>query len=270
MHDLQVFENETFGKIRTMLRDGAPWFFAVDACRALDIDPTATRRLDDDEKVTLRLTQGESNRTSETTLINEPGLYTLVLGSRKPEARAFKRWITHEIIPAIRQTGMYAIDKTTLSSSVPTVPTSRAPRAKPVDIVFRQRLNMARDFSRVTGVPLGISVAKAIDDAEKLTGEDYDHWKRALPARTDETPVPHLNATQLGAMSGLSAKEMNIQLEAAGLQTKVDKSWRLTEAGKLHAEEYPFDRNGHSDYCIRWHESAAEAVKCVANQSCGE
>ena len=129
---------------------------------------------------------------------------------------------------------------------------------------------MARDFSRVTGIPLGIAVAKAIDDAEKLTGEDYAHWKLALPARTDETPVPHLNATQLGEIIGLSAKEMNRQLEAAGLQLKVDKSWRLTEAGKTHGEEYPFDRNGHSDYYIRWRASAAEAARCTATQPCGE
>lgn len=57
------------------------WFVAADVCRALKIDPTATRRLDDDEKVTLRLTQGESNRTSDTTIVNEPGLYALVLGT---------------------------------------------------------------------------------------------------------------------------------------------------------------------------------------------
>ena len=153
-----------------------------------------------------------------------------------------------------------------LQSSVPTVTKPNTPRAKPVDMIFRQRLNMARDFSRVTSIPLGIAVAKAIDDAERLTGEDYDHWKRALPARTDEAPIPHLNATQLGATIGLSAKEMNMRLEAAGLQSKIDKCWRLTEAGKLHAEEYPFERNGHSDYYIRWHESAAEAVKRMAGQ----
>jgi len=72
-------------------RDGDPWFVAADVCRVLEIEPTATRRLDEDEKITLRLTQGESNRTSDTTIINEPGLYALVLGSRKPEAKPFKR-----------------------------------------------------------------------------------------------------------------------------------------------------------------------------------
>ena len=74
-------------------------------------------------------------------------------------------------------------------------------------------------------------------------------------------PVPHLNATQLGATIGLSAHDMNMRLEAAGLQSKVDKCWRLTETGKLHGEEYPFVRNGHSDYSIRWRESAAGAIK---------
>lgn len=83
---------------------------AADVCRALEIDPTATRRLDDDEKITLRLMQGESNRTSETNVVNEAGLYALVLGSRKPEAKSFKRWITHDVIPSIRKHGMYAVD----------------------------------------------------------------------------------------------------------------------------------------------------------------
>ena len=138
---------------------------------------------------------------------------------------------------------------------------TKKPRSKPVDLVFRQRLNMARDFSRVTGIPIEISVAKAITDAEKLTGEDYTFLKLLLPARVDEKPIPNLNATQLGAIAGLSASEMNKRLEAIGLQVKSGKKWRLTESGKQHGEEYPFERNGHSDYCIRWRESAAEAVR---------
>lgn len=76
-------------QVRSLLRDGNPWFVAADVCRVLEIEPTATRRLDEDEKITLRLTQGESNRTSDTTIINEPGLYSLVLGSRKPETPCF-------------------------------------------------------------------------------------------------------------------------------------------------------------------------------------
>ena len=148
-----------------------------------------------------------------------------------------------------------------LQTSVPAIQKPHAPRTKPVDMIFRQRLNMVRDFARITGIPLGIAVATAIDDAERMTGEDYAYWKLSLLARTDEKPVPHLNATQLGALIGLSAHDTNIRLEAAGLQSKVDKCWRLTEAGKLHGEEYPFVRNGHSDYSIRWRESAMSAIK---------
>ena len=104
---IKVFENAEFGSVRTVTINGEPWFVAADVCRALGIDPTSTRRLDDDEKNTLRLTQGIPGNPN-VTVVNEPGLYTLVLGSRKPEAKAFKRWITHEVIPDIRQYGMYA------------------------------------------------------------------------------------------------------------------------------------------------------------------
>lgn len=104
---LMTFENAAFGKIRTLTIDGEPWFVAVDVCRALEIgNPTdAMHRLDADER-TLVSIEGASNGLP-VNAVNEPGLYTLILGSRKPEAKAFKRWITHEVIPAIRKHGAY-------------------------------------------------------------------------------------------------------------------------------------------------------------------
>ena len=114
MNQLKVFTNPTFGSIRTLSIDGEPWFVASDVCKALDIDPTSTRRLDDDEKNTLRLTQGIPGNPN-VTVVNEPGLYTLVLGSRKPEAKAFKRWITHEVIPSIRKHGGYIAGQEAMS-----------------------------------------------------------------------------------------------------------------------------------------------------------
>ena len=107
MNDIQIYSNPDFGEVRTILKDGEPLFVAADVCRALEIDPTATRRLDEDEKNTLHLTQGTSGNPN-VTVVTESGLYSLVLGSRKPEAKAFKRWITHEVIPAIRKTGSYS------------------------------------------------------------------------------------------------------------------------------------------------------------------
>ena len=83
-----------------MTLEGEPWFVAADVCRALGIDRTQTRRLDEDEKgVYSAQTPGGQQDMS---IVNEPGLYALVLSSRKPEAKAFKRWITHEVI---RKTG---------------------------------------------------------------------------------------------------------------------------------------------------------------------
>lgn len=109
MTDIQIFKNEQFGEVRTIAKDGEPWFVAADVCKALDLsNPTiAASRLDEDERAKFNL-----GRQGETTIVSEAGLYTLVLGSRKPEAKAFKRWITHEVIPTIRRHGAYATETT--------------------------------------------------------------------------------------------------------------------------------------------------------------
>ena len=105
MNEIQIFQNSQFGNLRTVMKDGNPWFVAADVCKALELNRTATRRLDNDEKgVHSTHTPGG---TQDLTVVSESGLYSLVLGSRKPEARLFKRWITHDVIPAIRANGAY-------------------------------------------------------------------------------------------------------------------------------------------------------------------
>ena len=92
--------------VRTVTRDGQTWFVAADVLAILDVDRTALRRLDDDEKgVDSIHTLGGPQHVA---IVNEPGLYALVLGSRKAEAKQFKRWVTHEVIPEIRQTGSFS------------------------------------------------------------------------------------------------------------------------------------------------------------------
>ena len=110
---IEVFKNEKFGEIRTALIKNEPWFVAVDVCRALEIGNSsqAISRLDADEKmITLISNEGNKRGNPNMTVVNEPGLYTLILSSRKPEAKAFKRWITHDVIPMIRKTGGYMTD----------------------------------------------------------------------------------------------------------------------------------------------------------------
>lgn len=93
--------------LRVVMIDGEPWFVASDVCEALTISTEATRRLDDDEKG-LRNVQTLGGQ-QEMTIINESGLYSLILTSRKPEAKKFKKWVTSEVLPSIRKTGRYEL-----------------------------------------------------------------------------------------------------------------------------------------------------------------
>ena len=111
-YELLTFQNEQFGCVRVTQRDGEAWFVAADVCKALEIgNPSqALTRLDDDEKMTLISNEGHSGQRGGAQMINvisEPGLYTLILSSRKPEAHAFRRWITHDVIPSLRKHRAY-------------------------------------------------------------------------------------------------------------------------------------------------------------------
>lgn len=107
---LMIFESADFGRVRSVLKDGAPWFVAVDVCKALGLNQVtrAMSRLDSDEGGLLEVPHPQNaDKTIEINAVSEAGLYHLILCSKKPEAKAFKRWITHEVIPAIRKHGAY-------------------------------------------------------------------------------------------------------------------------------------------------------------------
>ncbi|HJH85908.1 MAG TPA: BRO family protein [Clostridiales bacterium] len=108
-----IFESADFGRVRSVLKDGAPWFVAVDVCKALGLNQVtrAMSRLDSDEGGLLEVPHPQNaDKTIEINAVSEAGLYHLILCSKKPEARAFKRWITHEVIPSIRKHGAYMTD----------------------------------------------------------------------------------------------------------------------------------------------------------------
>lgn len=111
MNQIQVF-NFNQNEVRVVTKDGQPWWVAKDVCDVLDIRNSreAMVRLDEDEKNTVVLTDGNRGNPNQA-IVNEPGLYSLILGSRKPEAKQFKRWVVHEVLPSIRKHGMYATDQ---------------------------------------------------------------------------------------------------------------------------------------------------------------
>ena len=123
---LKLFENPQF-RVRVIMRCADPWFVASDVCKCLELKDdagTICRELDEQDKVTLSREEfmgRDSNRgiicsvdarVQSLVFVSESGMYDLVMMSRKPEAKAFKRWVTHEVLPSIRKTGSYSVTQT--------------------------------------------------------------------------------------------------------------------------------------------------------------
>lgn len=108
MNQLQVFNNEELGQVRTVVKGEDVWFVAKDVCEVLEIKNTtqAMQKLDPEERTMFNI-----GRQGETNIINESGLYSLIMTSRKPQAKAFKKWVTSEVLPSIRKHGAYMTDQ---------------------------------------------------------------------------------------------------------------------------------------------------------------
>lgn len=166
----QIFQYQQH-QVRTVIKDGEPWFVAKDVCNVLEIKNSrdAISRLDDDEKdVALTDTLGGKQ---EMAIVNEPGLYTLILGSRKPEAKAFKRWVTHEVIPTIRKIGSYSIKK--LDSYMIDDPIERAKRwieEQEEKLAIQQQLQLAAPKAEMYDVALSADNAQTMSIVAKTLG----------------------------------------------------------------------------------------------------
>ncbi|MGI5065547.1 phage antirepressor [Treponema putidum] len=111
MNDIQVFNNSEFGEVRTVLIGDDVWFIAKDICDILGLSDVSrsVEKLEDDEKLIRKIFVSGQNR--DILIINESGLYTLIIRSNKPEARQFRKWVTAEVLPSIRKHGLYAVDE---------------------------------------------------------------------------------------------------------------------------------------------------------------
>ena len=112
MSELKIFENEQFGRIRTMEIDSTPYFVGKDVAEVLGYTnpPKALKdHVDDEDKLTEQIVMSGQGRN--VTIINESGLYSLILSSKLPKAKEFKHWVTSEVLPAIRKHGVYAVDE---------------------------------------------------------------------------------------------------------------------------------------------------------------
>lgn len=218
MTDLQIFNNDRFGQVRIVPVDGELMFVAKDVCDCLEITKhrDAISRLDSDERGSVKLDTPGGKQ--DIAAINEYGLYNLVLSSRKPEAKEFKRWITHDVIPAIRKTGSY-------SMVIPqTLPEALRAYADEVESHNATKAIVAQQEQQI---------------AEFKPVKDY--VDKILSSKSC------LSITQIAADYGLSAQELNKILHEAGLQRKVGDQWILYKQhmakGFTKSETFTFCRS---------------------------
>lgn len=178
MIKLQVFEHLRFGSIRTAIVNGAVWFAAIDVCQALEIKNhrDALLRLDADEK-SVGLTD-TSTGEKVISIVNEEGLYALVLSSRKREAKEFKRWVTHEVIPTIRKTGSYSLAGTNQQSAL------QANDVKAIAKLVAKELKTQQEKQVKALLPKGNCIYVSTTDYEALQYiRETVHWMERLERR---------------------------------------------------------------------------------------
>ena len=243
---LQVFDYHG-SAVRTVEKDGEIWFVAKDVCDVLELtNPTeALKALDDDEKSSLRITEGTSPRggNPNMNIINEGGVYSLVFRSNKPEAKAFSRWVRHEVLPQLRKTGKFSVH-----DNNPALPSGV--------------LEGARVIFETAGIT-GNQAALALDRVYRsYTGRSaLDIGNIIL-----EAPTKHqlLTPTEIGKHFGLKSHRVNEILAGAGFQHKINGHWEalgrgndysiMLDVGKKHGK-------GTAVRQLKWDSSILDVFK---------
>ena len=240
---IQIFNNTEFGEIRSMEIGGEPWFVGKDVAAALGYSKTRNaiaRHIDEEDKKDAPI-QGDLGGTQSMTIINESGLYSLILGSKLEGAKRFKRWVTSEVLPAIRKTGAYAVNSKAAEIKM------RELRVKEMNAQARLINAQVRQL-KMLGKERGVSQIAvdtlAVKAAEQVTGQDLGEY---LP-KTEKT----YSASEVGNALGISANKVGKLANAYGLKTEefgvfvLDKSrysskevtsFRYNEKGKARLKE---------------------------------
>ena len=217
-----IFENPEFGSIRTIELDGEPWMVGKDVAIALgygDTDQALRRHVDDEDKLTRNFDGSGQNRSM--TIINDSGLYSLVLSSKLPAAKKFKRWVTKEVLPSIRKTGGYNM---------------------PID--YPSALRALADQ-----VERNHKLESEVQNQQRLI-ESFEPIKQYVDTILESKDS--LAVTQIAKDYGLSGKRLNEILKEEDIQYKVGGQWVLYSkyCGKGYTDsktdtfEYPDGRTG--------------------------
>ena len=242
--------------VRVIDEDGEPWFVAMDVAEVLGYSDAhkMCSKLDEDEKSNRQIGGlGTQTGGRGTTIINEAGLYSCILTSQKPEAKPFKRWVTHEVLPAIRKTGSYSAP----TSEVEVKPLIEANR------LFKSNLTIARTVFKGNQALLSANMAtRKATDVDVLGNIGATHL---LAKERDAL----LTASDIGKQIGLSGQKVNLLLEEKGLvisfrDHKNRKQYELTEDGEKLAEVLDTAKknsDGTPVKQIKWYSRIVELLK---------
>ena len=203
---VQVFENAEFGRVRTIEVKGSPYFVGKDVAEILGYSnprDALAKHVDDEDKNTVAIRDGIQGNPNMT-IINESGLYSLILSSKLPTAKKFKRWVTSEVLPAIRKTGSYKSRK------------DDAMQEKRIDIMERNARTRAANLLLKLAERTRIQEYKEVCNAkaaEMVTGTPI------LPLPVAERRT--YSAKEIGAMFGVSAHKIGKLANAHHLKTAV-------------------------------------------------
>lgn len=250
-------------KVRVIMKDNKPWWVNNDVCRVLDIANTsqAFSRLDDDEKSGVYITDPH-NRPQKTNVINESGLYSLILTSRKPEAKEFKRWITHEVLPSIRQTGTYVMGVKAAQDERKLTLENDELEAK----VAQMRVDVTKNRLKLMTTTLGLLEQHIpLDDRARIAHEaEVTNIRRMmLESIRPALGGPLALTTTSTGSTGQEITFEQVAQEASLPLTKTQISAKRFEIGKKVAAEYR-ERHGGTDPPKHWG-WASNGKKCSIN-----
>lgn len=222
MKEMQIFENQEFGSVRTVELDGEPWLVGKDVAQALGYSnprDALDRHVDDEDKATVGIHDGSQTRNM--TIINESGLYSLVLSSKLPGAKKFRRWVTAEVLPAIRRTGGY-----------------RMPKDYP---------SALRALADAEEEKLAL---RAENEQQRQAIAEFQPLRQYIDTILSSTGA--IATTQIAADYDISAKQLNKILHEEGLQHCVNGQWILYRRhmgkGYTKSETIPITRSdGRTD-----------------------
>ena len=230
MNELKVFENPAFGQVRTVEIDNEPWFVGRDVAKALgygDDGKAATnavaRHVDDEDRSVTEIVTEAGRRNI--TIVNESGLYSLILSSKLPGAKEFKRWVTSEVIPSIRKTGGYTLKPKPMTEYQQMMADTRRRNA---------RVQSARILTQLAKQYKGSTYEQVLNAhaTKELTGE----FLLPLPALAEKT----YSATEIGQMFGISANKVGLLTNRHGLKTDEYGQWFVDKSSYSNKEVSSF------------------------------